>query len=842
MKIVAPSRLGLFVALLVTTLSHSALAGERLGPKTYSVIQPWDLGRDPSPSWHLSPGRSASQVPALRSPSRPSAPGDELWWDGFSLPIVDGQVLCMAQYQGSIVVGGRFRHIGNVQVNNVARWDGTHWSGFGDGIDGQVNALSVFQGDLVAAGAFASAGGLPAQGVALWNGQAWSPLGQAPQDDYGYYGYVTSLTSHDGELFAGGNFSFAGGTPVHSIARWNGAAWDSVGAGFNGPVTSLVVATDTLYAGGEFTGSGETPLSNVARWDGTEWRDIGSGVGVTSEYGYNGQVRALASYQGSLIVGGYFDQAGGSAVSNLASWNGSTWSGMGYMGGGGVTGFGIVQGTLFVSNTWEANLSSWDGISWQKVDGLEGYAFTMLGVDSDLYIGGHILASNEATQATGVSIARYANGTWHDLATWDDPMKGLAGRYGGPGYVTALASYRGEVVAAGSFWYPTDAPAWHRSNGISSWDGDRWADLPLIPARGYSYGEVTSLLSAGETLYAGGYFYAYDSTYQPIPVFRFANDQWAPLGASRFAPSVLAMYAGSLLAAGRDSDSTAGVYQWTGSSWQSLGTLSGFFPSAYTLSVVDGRLVVCGRFSAVDGVAVSNIAEWDGSHWRPFGTTLPSSFPDGVHGTAHEGKLVVTGPLSVVLRWSGSSWEIMGSLLASNAFVSSTGGELFIGGYYRQPVDVYDRYGVSRWDGRDWVELGATNGPPRSILAHEGALYMGGNFSRAGGKSSFAMARWDGLPSPVPAPAFLAAAPNPFRASTEFSYRATTGGSVRVTVFDLHGREIALLEDGTRSSGVHTVVWNGRDKGRRDVASGVYFIRAALPGGEVLSRKVVRVR
>jgi trimeric autotransporter adhesin len=839
MMTVSPSRLGLFVGLLLTTLSfHSARAGADFGPKSTPPM-PWELARGDAFPWHLFPGRSTPQEPAPLSPSLPLASGDELWWDGFGLPVIDGYVVCMAQYQGSVVVGGRFRYIGTVQVNNIARWDGTHWSGFGDGIDGQVNALSVFQGELVAAGSFTSADGVPAQGIARWNGQAWSALGEGLQDDSGYYGYVTALTSHDDDLIAGGDFSVAGGTPVHSIARWNGATWDSVGAGFNGLVTSLVVAMDTLYAGGEFTGSGDTPLSNVARWDGSGWADLGGGVGLTPVYGSNGRVTALASYQGSLIVGGYFDQAGDSTVSNLAGWNGSTWTGLGYAGG--VTALGIAQNTLFVS-TWGALLNTWDGVSWQGVSGFEGYAYTLLGVDSDLYIGGQLLASDESTKAMAVSIARYANGTWHDLATWDDHMKGLAGRYGGPGYVTTLTSYRGKVVAAGSFWYPTDPPAWHQSNGISSWDGERWADLPRIPAGDYSSG-VTSLLSVVDTLYAGGYFYAYDSTNQVRPVFRFANDQWTPLGASRFFPNALAVYAGSLLAAGRDSDSTAGVYRWTGTSWQSIGTLSGFIPSANTLSVVDGRLVVCGRFSSVDGVPVSNIAEWDGSHWKPLGAKLPSSLLDGAYGTVYEGKLVVAGPLSMVVRWTGSSWEIMGSLLANDAAISSTGGGLFIGGYYRQPYDPYEGYGVAQWDGHDWVELGSgTNRPVTSFLAHGGALYMGGAFSRAGGKSSFAMARWDGLPSPVTAPAFLAAAPNPFRATTQFSYRATRDGSVRVAVFDLHGREIALLEEGGRTSGIHTVTWNGHDKSGRDVAAGVYFIRAALPGGEVLSRKVVRVR
>jgi hypothetical protein len=122
-----------------------------------------------------------------------------------------------------------------------------------------------------------------------------------------------------------------------------------------------------------------------------------------------------------------------------------------------------------------------------------------------------------------------------------------------------------------------------------------------------------------------------------------------------------------------------------------------------------------------------------------------------------------------------------------------------------------------------------------------GFLYMGGYFSTAGGNGSYGIARWDGLPAPVVKANLLPAAPNPFRASTTFSYALPASGSVRVSVFDLRGREIVVLQKGSQPQGMHVVTWNGRDGEGRTLPSGVYFLRADLPGGE-FSRKIVHLR
>jgi hypothetical protein len=83
--------------------------------------------------------------------------------------------------------------------------------------------------------------------------------------------------------------------------------------------------------------------------------------------------------------------------------------------------------------------------------------------------------------------------------------------------------------------------------------------------------------------------------------------------------------------------------------------------------------------------------------------------------------------------------------------------------------------------------------------------------------------------------------PNPFNPSTEirFTVPATGPGSLRI--FDLHGRLVRTLHDGTFAAGEGALVWNGRDDGGREVGSGVYVYRLAV-SGQALQRPMVLLK
>jgi len=50
-------------------------------------------------------------------------------------------------------------------------------------------------------------------------------------------------------------------------------------------------------------------------------------------------------------------------------------------------------------------------------------------------------------------------------------------------------------------------------------------------------------------------------------------------------------------------------------------------------------------------------------------------------------------------------------------------------------------------------------------------------------------------------------------------------GKTTLTIYNLKGQQIKRLVNEELPSGMHNVVWNGKDEKGRNVASGVYFYR-----------------
>jgi hypothetical protein len=67
--------------------------------------------------------------------------------------------------------------------------------------------------------------------------------------------------------------------------------------------------------------------------------------------------------------------------------------------------------------------------------------------------------------------------------------------------------------------------------------------------------------------------------------------------------------------------------------------------------------------------------------------------------------------------------------------------------------------------------------------------------------------------------------PNPFNPSTTIRFELPRPSDVRLSVYDVSGRLVAVLVDGKLDPGGHEVAWRGRDSTGAPVASGVYFCR-----------------
>ncbi|MDI6766381.1 MAG: T9SS type A sorting domain-containing protein, partial [Bacteroidota bacterium] len=67
--------------------------------------------------------------------------------------------------------------------------------------------------------------------------------------------------------------------------------------------------------------------------------------------------------------------------------------------------------------------------------------------------------------------------------------------------------------------------------------------------------------------------------------------------------------------------------------------------------------------------------------------------------------------------------------------------------------------------------------------------------------------------------------PNPFNPTTTISYSLPTMSTVKLTVYDFLGREIAVLVDGVEDAGYKSVEWNAVNTLGSQLASGTYFYR-----------------
>ena len=87
----------------------------------------------------------------------------------------------------------------------------------------------------------------------------------------------------------------------------------------------------------------------------------------------------------------------------------------------------------------------------------------------------------------------------------------------------------------------------------------------------------------------------------------------------------------------------------------------------------------------------------------------------------------------------------------------------------------------------------------------------------------------------------LRAQPNPVNPLTEVVYALPAPGRVRVSVYDVRGRRLAVLVDEDRPAGEGRVRWEARDDTGRSLSSGTYLL-VLETGGQRLTSKLMLVR
>ena len=82
----------------------------------------------------------------------------------------------------------------------------------------------------------------------------------------------------------------------------------------------------------------------------------------------------------------------------------------------------------------------------------------------------------------------------------------------------------------------------------------------------------------------------------------------------------------------------------------------------------------------------------------------------------------------------------------------------------------------------------------------------------------------------------LPAYPNPFNPVTNISFIMSNENNIKLSIYDIRGREIEVLDNGLRKSGEYTIMW---DASR--FASGIYYIHIAA-GNHVETQKIMLIK
>src|SRR5438552_14358320 len=101
----------------------------------------------------------------------------------------------------------------------------------------------------------------------------WTALGS------GVSNTVYAVAVSGSGVYAGGDFTTAGGSPANRIAKWNAGGWAGLTLGMNSDVSALAVSGSDLYAGGFFITPRDSPANYLAQWNGRGWPALGSGLG-----------------------------------------------------------------------------------------------------------------------------------------------------------------------------------------------------------------------------------------------------------------------------------------------------------------------------------------------------------------------------------------------------------------------------------------------------------------------------------------------------------------------------------------------------------------------------------
>ncbi len=283
--------------------------------------------------------------------------------------------------------------------------------------------------DLYAGGDFEFAGGKRCYGIARWNGTEWFPLGGGLVDSLGYFYYhVQDIKRLNNEIYIGGNFNFVDGVNSPGISRYNGNTWQKVGdslkarGGPYGTIIRMEVFNNELYVVGLFDSIGTLKSKSIAKWDGINWNDMSNGFPTSNCY-VDRYMNTVKAFNNELYVGGNMNCSPNEEY--LLKRVGNSW---------------VQVGQPFNGDVWLNYLTEFQ---------------------NKLYVGGYFFAQN----------GNVDNGLVYIDNNITMPTAGGVL----PSNCDVMQAHRGELYVAGQIDNAGSQPI----NRIGKWDGTQWLNTGL---------------------------------------------------------------------------------------------------------------------------------------------------------------------------------------------------------------------------------------------------------------------------------------------------------------------------------------------------------------------------
>ncbi len=341
-----------------------------------------------------------------------------------------------------------------------------------------------------------------------------------------------------------------------------------------GPIRSLFTDTidNVLYAGGDFVFAGGIRCYGIAKWDGSTWSNLGLGLKANNNGSFVSHVRDIVRFKNEIYVTGNFRDIGGKKINGLARWNGVEWNSVdGILKDNGLDGFAfanaleVYNNELYVIGDFDSigtmpskGIAKWDGMIWTDLSqnfnvGCQSSnkISTLKFFNNELFVAGNVNCIGNVEE----KLSKRVGNNWVDVGPG----------FNGDCWINKLTIYQNNLYIGGYFF----TTAGNVDNSMVYTDGINFFPTAggVLPSNNRDMFEYQNeLYVCGQINFAG---------FQPINrIAKWDGIQWINTGLS------IESYV------------------------TSVGTLNNF-------AEYNGKLVVAGSFTSINGVPANNIAMVD---------------------------------------------------------------------------------------------------------------------------------------------------------------------------------------------------------------------------------------